>query len=219
MAEAFSAAGLRYESMHAPWNNINAIWLDGEAGDAIAEYLISYIGVCARQGVPVLVVHLSSGDGAPPVSDIGRKRFDRIVNHAVRTGVKLALENQRKLANLAFLFELYEKCPAVGFCWDCGHEQCFAGGRRYLPLFGDRLLCTHIHDNFGKHNKDLHLIPFDGSINFSRAAAELRESGYKGTLTLEVLRENSSLYKKDTPEAYFSKAFRAAVKLRDMIDD
>lgn len=220
-AEAAAKNGIRWESMHAPFTepvNINAIWREGVDGDAMLGGLLATVRACARHGVRVAVIHLSSGEKAPCVNDIGRRRLDMLVNEAVKTGVTLGFENLRKLANLAFVFELYADVPQVGFCWDVGHEACFTRGLQFMPLFGDRLTYTHIHDNLCQYNGDLHMIPFDGAIDFNRVTAQLRESGYQGTLTLELLPDNSDRYVGVPAPEYYARAYAVACRLRDMVD-
>ena len=113
------------------------------------------------------------------------------------------------------MMERYRDCPNVGFCWDNGHEACFAGGREYMPLFGHKLVCTHIHDNFAQKDGDLHLIPFDGALNFERYAEHIKNSGYKGTLLLETTPENKH-YSYLSPAEFLQKAHRAVTKLSEM---
>lgn len=59
--------------------------------------------------------------------------------------------------------------------------------------FGAHLLCLHIHDNLGKrregrpsYDDDLHLIPFDGTIDFAEAGRKLRAAPSFLSLMLEV---------------------------------
>ena len=217
-ATAAADAGLTYESLHAPWDGINSIWQEGDAGETMLRRLTDCLDSCSRNNIPIAVVHLSSGRNAPCVNDLGHKRFDRLIDHAVKTGVTVAFENQRMLANLAFVMELYRDIPQAGFCWDTGHEACFAGGREYMPLFGDRLVYTHIHDNLSQPNGDLHMIPFDGNTDFIRRAAHLRNSGFTGTLTLEIMPTSSPFYPDITAEAYYQKAYAAVTRLRDLIE-
>jgi len=136
----------------------------------------------------------------------------------VQRGVTLGFENQRKLANLAFVFELYENVPQVGFCWDIGHETCFAGGREYMPLFGNRLVYTHIHDNLCQKDGDLHMIPFDGAIDFGRRVELLRRFNYQGSLTLELHPGKCGKYNSLSHQEYFARAYAAAARLRAMLD-
>ena len=217
-AEACAKHGLWYECIHAPFGHMNDIWLPGERGDAMLRELTDCVKTCGELGVPKAVIHLSSGDHPPCVNDLGHARYDRLVETAVKSGVTLAFENQRKLANLAFVFELYEDVPQVRFCWDLGHEACFAYGREFMPLFGDKLVYTHIHDNLQVHDGDLHMLPFDGSIDFARRAYHLREHNYQGTLTLECLPDHSDRYPDVTPEEFYRRAYQAVSRFRDLVE-
>lgn len=219
LAETIANAGLVYDTIHSPFKNINDMWRAGECGEAMLKALTDCLDSCAHYGVPVMIVHLSAGDDAPCVNDIGHERFTRLVEHAGEVGVKIAFENQRKLANIAFAFEEYGHLPQVGFCWDTGHAACFVRGREYMPLFGDKLIALHIHDNLCEYNADLHMIPFDGLINFHHVAEQIRNSGYTGTLMLEVLQRNTNFYDDLTAEEYYAKAYRAVAKLRRLVDN
>ena len=216
LAKMLEKKGIEYQSIHAPFSSINDIWKDSIDGEAVLERFILTADRCAMLGVPIVVAHLSSGDNAPAVSDIGRSRFDRFISHAVSKNVTVAFENQRKLSNIAWAFETYTAEDGVGFCWDCGHEACFAGGREYMPLFGNRLICTHIHDNFSVKNGDLHLLPFDGNIDLNRAAAHIIASGYEGTLMLEVGVKRNEQYLVLSFEEYMQKAAAAAKRFAEL---
>jgi len=210
--------GLAWETMHAPYRRINDIWHDTEDGAAMYRSLTDGVDRCRTAGVPILVVHLSSGLTPPSLTDVGRARFCSLVEYAVGRGVKIAFENQRMLANLAWAFEEFGSVPEVGFCYDCGHEFCFTPGRQYMPLFGNRLICTHLHDNDCVFNHDLHLLPFDGKADFARVARQIRESGFTGTLMLEVIATNSTLYDDTDIHTYLARAAAAAKRLRAMTD-
>ena len=87
-----------------------------------------------------------------------------------------------------------------------------------MPLFGDRLSFTHIHDNLSEYNSDLHMIPFDGKIDFRYVADQIRTSGFQGTLSLEVIPTESDFYRGVSPQEYYARAFQAACRLREMAD-
>lgn len=223
-AELTAKVGLEYDCIHAPFDKINDIWSDNdEVGDAMLKRLTDCVEDSGKYGVPTVVVHLSSGLKPPFMYNAGKARFDKLIDCAVKNGVTVAFENQRKLSNLSYVMELYEDVKNVGFCWDVGHEKCFAGGREYMPIFGDRLVYTHIHDNHCKFNGDLHMIPFDASIDYLRVTELLRKYPGNGTLTLEVFpipgSEGYPLYEKLSAKEYYTKAYSAAVKLRSMVEN
>lgn len=219
LAELFAREGIFWESMHAPFDGINSIWLEGDSGDTMLARLQNGVDACALAGVPVLVVHLSSGLKPPSITDVGRARFAQLVAYAGEKRVQIAFENQRMLGNIAWAFEAFADAPHVGFCYDTGHENCFTPGREYMPLFGKKLVFTHIHDNSGEFDHDEHRIPFDGGLDFDRVARQIRESGYTGTLMLEVIAKNSNYYDDVAVEDYLARAARAIRRLRSMVDE
>lgn len=211
---ALRAAGITCDNYHAPFDGINHIWRAGEDGDRMAERLYESVRTCVRYGVPALVVHLSSGMTPPHVNDVGHERWAKLMGLADREGIVICFENQRMLSNLAYAFETFS---TARFCWDVGHEACFTHGRRYMPLFGDKLSALHIHDNHAVFNGDEHMIPGDGSIDFASAARQIAASGYQGTIMLELIRRNSDLYADWTPERYYRHAAEAARRIADAV--
>ncbi len=218
IADTLAKNGMSYDTVHAPFKQINALWGEGEETAYLLRELFDTVDQCARVGAPIAVVHLSTKT-APLVSDAGYRNLCTLIDYAAARNITLAFENQRWLANLAFVFEYFEEAPNVRFCWDCGHEECFARGRRYMPLFGDRLCCLHIHDNNLVHNEDLHLLPFDGKLDFDRVAREIRESGFAGTLMLESKGRKSGHYDHLTLQQFLERAAAAARRLANMIDN
>jgi 2-dehydro-3-deoxygluconokinase len=96
------------------------------------------------------------------------------VAHADRLGISIAFENLEGPEFLAALLRRYGDCGHVGYCWDSGHELCYAPGWDFLSHYGDRLLMTHLNDNLGISDPqgeinwldDLHLLPYDGMIDW-----------------------------------------------------
>ena len=208
--------GLRYEALHAPADRINDLWSAGTPGEEVVKMLCESVDLADANGIPTVIVHVSSKENCPHVTDAGLIHFDRFVQYAASKNITVAVENQRKLGNIATIMEIYPKDSNVGFCWDNGHEACFARGREYLPLFGDRCVLTHIHDNGCVYNVDEHLLPYDGLIDFRRVADLLHASGYKGTLMLEIdlPHEGSDKYAQLSMEQFVSKAYAAVNRLR-----
>ena len=213
--EKLCSKNINCESIHAPFDNINDMWEDGESGETMLSRLIDCVDACAANNVPVCVVHLSSGIHVPRVNNVGYEHFSRLVEHADTRGVKIAFENQRFLANLAFAMEEF---PSAGFCWDTGHEECFANGRRYMPLFGDRLVQLHVHDNFLEYNGDSHLLPYDGKIDFERVAKSIGKAKYNNSLMLEVFNGHKPVYENTTPEDFYRRAAQRARMIAEKVD-
>ncbi len=212
---AFREGGIDVETIHAPFQGINHMWIEGDEGDKMLNRLLYCVDAANRNNIPVVVVHLSSGEHPPKINETGNRRFDQLIEYARSKGVTLAFENQRKLGNLAHIFEYYDD---IGFCWDVGHEACFADGREYMPLFGKRLCALHLHDNRTKKNSDDHMIPYDGKIDLDKAARFIANAPFDGTIMLEVDRRRSSIYDNYTPEKFFQKAGEAAKKFAAAVE-
>lgn len=215
LVDKVKRAGIVFDMLHAPFDGINAMWKEGSDGDVMLKILTDSVEKCADYEIPVLVVHLSSGRPAPVISDAGNRRFSALMEAARRKNVTVAYENQRFLANLASALEQHTD---AGFCWDVGHEGCFANGRKYMPLFGDRLSVVHIHDNHHLPDQDEHLLPFDGICDYEMIARSLARYNFGGSVMLEVFRSESDLYNNMTPEEYYRRAGNAAKKVADMVE-
>ena len=211
----FREAGIDVETIHAPYDGINNMWLEGDAGDRMLQRLLGCCDAAKRNSIPLVVVHLSSGNTPPMINQTGNERFGKLMEYARNLGVSIAFENQRKLGNLAHAFEYYNDAR---FCWDVGHEACFTEGREYMPLFGDRLSALHIHDNTAEANKDYHMIPYDGVIDLDKAARFIAASDFDGTLMLEVVRNASTFYQTTPPEEYFRRAGEAAKRFNAAVE-
>lgn len=219
--KAFGENGIICESLHAPFNKINDMWKsdEKEARKMLAR-LKDCVDKCAKFSVPIAVVHLSSGRPMPEINEKGIKRFEELFSYAEEKGVKIAMENQRFFENLSFFMERYQN---LGFCWDVGHEYTFTEGIRFMELFGDRAVFTHIHDNRCETDTDDHLLPFDGSIDFNAVAENIVKSGYEGTLMLEVGKssviDGKKVYDDLTDDEYIEKAYLAVNKLKRMTEE
>lgn len=75
--------------------------------------------------------------------------------------------------------------PLVGCCWDTGHGM-ISGDDQYeaLTLLGHRVKALHIDDNYGTA-RDVHLLPYEGLIDWSKVLRALREIGYDHDFAFE----------------------------------
>lgn len=216
IAKKCSDRNMLYEALHAPWTNINDLWYKTDSSEKVLGEFKKSVDLAAEYGIPIVIAHISSKEDCPHVTDAGLENFDRFVNYAAQKNIVIAVENQRKLGNIATVLEIYGKETNVQFCWDIGHEKCFAHGREYMPLFADRCVMTHVHDNSCLYNVDEHLLPFDGSIDFRRTAELIHNYEYKGTLMLEIdlPHEGSEKYANLSMEQFVAKAYAAINRLR-----
>ncbi len=174
---------------------LDALWL--ELNKANLEF-------AARVGAGCIVLHLPSTSRAELAEQIrhSREMLDGLRPCADMWGVKVALENSPGAGagsvngdywpnNRELLGELLESYPAVylGWCFDSGHAH-VRGDMDMLDIFPDRLIATHLHDNYGI--SDQHLLPREGSIHWPTVITGLKRSGFAGPLNLEVGKPESA---------------------------
>jgi sugar phosphate isomerase/epimerase len=108
---------------------------------------------------------------------------------ATSRGLGIMLENVPGRFNTAAqLAPILEGVPGLGLHLDLGH--CNLGvphntAAELLDRFAKRVAHVHVHDNRGGH-ADLHLGLGMGDIDYPSHVRTLRQSGYDGTITLEV---------------------------------
>ena len=200
LKSAVSAAkklNLEYETLHAPFTacgleeNLNSMWRETGCGEQYLKLLLECVDACAQNGIEKCVIHNAVTENPPPVSEIGLERFSRLFSYAKKCGVRMAVENLESEEHLSRLMELTGDFH--GFCWDCGHNLCYTPMTDIMSLYGKKLICTHVDDNKGvtrpgiiHYTDDLHLMPFDGALNWEWYAGKIKSCGYTGPLTLEL---------------------------------
>ncbi len=201
--------GLEIENVHLPFKSVNKIWLDSITGEEIASLLRKDIIQAAERSIPVLVIH-SANNNPPPVSQIGLNRIHSLIETALDANVRLAFENLHTLEPLQAIFE--SESPArAGMCYDIGHNHCYTRDNSLLSRYSDRISAVHLHDNDGY--QDLHLIPFQGTINWEAEMKTLAKTAYKGSITLEI-----SGYAKEPLEERLQRASAAADRLIELYE-
>jgi sugar phosphate isomerase/epimerase len=112
-----------------------------------------------------------------------------LIEHGKTVGVGIMIENlPGDYNNAAQLGELLNPLPDLGLHLDIGHANLmvpYNTTEEILHSFGDRLRHVHLHDNKGGH-EDAHLPLGAGRIDVPRMVRALQNSGYDGTITLEV---------------------------------
>lgn len=191
LVEKGNRLGLTCDFIHGPFRGINNMWLAGMEYLDIMGKMKQAIDVAEAVGVPTVIIHASSTWEAPEITELGLARFDELVLYATERKVTIAFENLRMIGNLAYFADRYRKMEYVRFCYDCGHEHCYTKTIRWMDVFGKRAVATHIHDNLGRGEEregspDLHMLPFDGTINYEAMMRKLDEYQYQGSLMLEV---------------------------------
>ena len=160
---------------------------------------------------PILVLHVATSrdPDEPRRWDAAFNSIEHLALFAKQRGVTIALENTPgELPTPANLRRFLDqtRLTDVRFCLDVGHAHMGGGIGVALESMRDRIVTAHIHDNHGE--KDEHLLPFDGTIDWPATLAALPP---ETPLTLE-LRAPEQLLGADPPEpAALIEAGRAAL--------
>ena len=160
---------------------------------------------------PILVLHVATSrdPDEPRRWDAAFNSIEHLALFAKQRGVTIALENTPgELPTPANLRRFLDqtRLTDVRFCLDVGHAHIGGGIGVALESMRERVVTAHIHDNHGE--KDEHLLPFDGTIDWPATLAALPP---ETPLTLE-LRAPEQLLGADLPEpAALLEAGRAAL--------
>jgi len=215
--------GMIFQSLHAP-SGIGSrhLWYESEETQPAIDTFLACLRDCADAGVPIMVLHSFYGFDLHEPTELGLTNYGIIIDEARRLGVKIALENLEGEEYLAALLEHFRDDPAVGFCWDSGHECCYSS-RDLLaePHHGPQLIATHLNDNLGIRDwnheltglDDLHLLPFDGIIDWQDVAERLAKWNFNDILMFELKpkgqpgRLESEAYARMSPAEYVTNAY------------
>lgn len=223
--------GMYFQSIHAPYTKTKYMWEDSIEADECLQELLECVKACAINNVPIMVLHAFIGFEDHSPNSIGLLNFEKVVNEAENSGVKIAFENTEGEEYLDALMEHFKDRKSVGFCWDTGHELCYNRGRDMMKSYGDRLICTHLNDNLGIKDAngkitwtdDLHLLPFDGVTCWESVTQRLKKYEYKGELTLELCmnskpdRHENDKYGRMGLEEYLAEVYIRACRIATML--
>ena len=126
-----------------------------------------------------LVQHISSGregDGGPDPrrTEALFSSLEHLCVFAKQRGVAIALENTPGgMATPAYLrhFVQQTRLTDLRLCFDIGHAHMEDGVVSGLETMRDLVVTAHIHDNRG--DRDEHLLPFEGTIDWPAAMKSL----------------------------------------------
>jgi sugar phosphate isomerase/epimerase len=203
--------GVRAHSIHAPITNAlkngewGEVWSNAAADSARRQLAVAEssraMHFAAAIGAKFVVTHLGVPDSmqAPgPDNDPGAlsRSLSALAAESRSHGLTLALEvipNRlstpealvTRLETAADSSEDADEIVGHGVCLDVGHAHLMAGGAvDAVEVLGGHLVTSHIHDNAGK--RDDHLVPFEGTINWSALVMAMEKVGYDGVWMFEI---------------------------------
>ena len=221
IVDAARAEGLILQSLHAPFKNAAKLWSEDPTVSGLAvEELLEVLADCHRWNIPTMVLHTWIGfDYSDVPTEAGLENYGVIVKKAREYGIQLAFENTEGEEFLYALLDRFAGEEHVGFCWDSGHEQCYSRGQDLLAKLGDRLMMTHLNDNLGISRfdgrihcyDDLHLLPFDGVIDWDDAVSRLKKARKQEILNYG--RHECDCYEQMPLEQYFAECYKRACRV------
>ena len=190
---------------------INEIWLEGEKGEKLIEGYIEDFKLMKEKQINLVVMHLISGEEPPMYNELGLKRIKKLVEKAKEIGIKIAFENTKKKGYLEYVINNI-KDDNLGICYDAGHCHAYFDDKFNYELFKDKIFAVHLHDN--DKSDDLHLLPFDGTIDWTHVITKLKENNYNGPITLELSYRYDYLNQSITD--FYKEGYNRGLKLEEI---
>jgi sugar phosphate isomerase/epimerase len=218
ICQALADNQLRLASLHAPTSRDVSVNREGGAPLSVTEVervrrieamdeLKRVIDVAEELPFSRLILHMG---GSRETAD-GRKRdaafstLEHLILHARHVGVTICIENTTsEMGDPAYLRSFIDETRLTGLRvnFDIGHAHLADGAeagripKSFEPV-RELVASAHIHDNHG--DKDEHLPPYDGSIDWPSALPLLLSASADLPLTLE-LKEKSPLDAPSVPD-------------------
>ena len=200
IAEWFRSSGVPLNSVHSPlyadyeWGRTGAPPINlastDRAGlvDAMDEVKRS-LEIAEHVPFRFLIQHLGV-----PNETFSDKKFESAmtsIEHlrafAKPLGVRILLENiPNELSTPEKLVEMIQMAhfDDVGICFDFGHAHMMSSVREAFEIVRRHVRSTHVHDN--KKDRDAHLWPGNGTIDWKEAMELLRSAPQTPALLLEL---------------------------------
>ncbi len=157
------------------------------------------IDVAEELAFPRMVVHMggSRETADPRKRDAAFSTLEHLVLHAKHVGVTLCVENTlSELGQPEYLRAFVDETRLTGlrFNFDIGHAHLSDGeeaeriAKAFEPM-RELVASVHLHDNHGE--KDEHLPPYDGSIDWQNAISVLNTAPEKNLAIVLELKEKT----------------------------
>jgi len=200
IADWFRGSGVPLNSVHSPlyadyeWGRAGAPPMNVASTDRAArveamDEIKRALEIAEQIPFRFLVQHLGT-----PNESFSEKKFEAAmtsIEHlrafAKPLGVKILLENiPNELSTPDKLVEMIHNAhfDDVGICFDFGHAHMMSSVRESFEILRNQIYSTHVHDN--DKDKDLHLWPGQGTIDWKEAVELLRSAPQRPPLLLEL---------------------------------
>jgi sugar phosphate isomerase/epimerase len=194
--ELISDLELEAYSFHAPFApQIDIASLDAEIRRHSLAEISKAAEAAAALGVRYFVIHPGPEDSHIPLEhrlqrmEHAANHLNQLADHCHRLGIRLVLENM--LPHLFFgrpqdvLWILGAlKTTDVGICLDTGHAHLSGDLHSVVHKLSGHLWMLHTNDNNGQ--RDDHLPPGEGQIDWRSLIDQLKRLRFQGSLILEI---------------------------------
>lgn len=206
--------GLNIVFAHLGYQKVNSLWLEGEEGDLEVGRYKKDIEDCSKNNINMVIMHLTSKTNPAKYNELGLNRLKEIAKFAKEKNVKIAFENTKIKGYLEYVLGNI-KDENVGLCYDAGHCHLHFDDDFDIGFCKNRVFAVHMHDN--DKTDDLHLLPFDATIDWNEVVEKLKNANYNGPVTLEVTYRYD--YLKKSLDEFYKEAYKRADKIRKMFSE
>jgi sugar phosphate isomerase/epimerase len=206
IADWFRTSGVALNSLHAPmfadydWGRagsppLNIAGLNKKDRIEAMDEIKRAIEVAEHIPFRFLIQHVGTGGESfseHKFFDAATTSIEHLQAFAKPLGVRVLLENiPNELSTPERLVELVQTAhfDDIGFCFDIGHAHLEQGIDAAFSVMKDRIRSTHIHDN--NKDRDAHLWPGDGNIDWNEAMQLLRSAPLVPPLLFEIEEETA----------------------------
>jgi sugar phosphate isomerase/epimerase len=233
MGETLASLGLTLTSLHAPTSRDLSATRESGQPLSICEVervrrieamdeLKRALDIAEDLPFPRMIFHMGGTreTADPRKRDAAFSSLEHLILHARHVGVTICVENTAsEMGDPAYLRSFYDETRLTGlrFNFDIGHAFLADGPEEervekgFAPL-RELVVGAHIHDNHGE--KDEHLPPYDGKIEWESAIKVLKTAAVSDLPLLLELKEKTG---PDAPGAEAQLA--AARKAWDRLED
>jgi sugar phosphate isomerase/epimerase len=199
VAHWFSDHAVTLHSLHAPlyndWNwgrsgglLISVANLERRARIASMDEIKRAIEVAEHLPFRYLVLHLGVPNEAYDLRkfDAAFTSIEHLNLFAKARGAQILLENipsELSTPERILTFLQYTRLD-LKICFDTGHAHMTGGVQADFRTLQERIAAIHLHDNHGE--KDEHLLPFEGEIDWAQTIRDFRSAGGQFPIFFEL---------------------------------
>jgi len=200
IAEWFRTSGVPLHSVHSPmfadyeWGRtgappINVTSTDRAARIEAMDEIKRALEIAEQIPFRYLVQHLGTGNEGfdDRKFEAAMTSIEHLRAFAKPLGVRILLENipnEMSTPDRLVGFIQTSHFDDVGVCFDIGHAHIMSNVAEAFEILKDHIRSTHLHDN--AKDKDSHLWPGKGSINWTEAMQMLRSAPHTPPMLLEI---------------------------------